>query len=187
MHLLPGVLTLLLAAGPAAAGISDLAGAWQGTVVTTPDNCAWKVNASAKERNGLLMGNFSYSGPCAKGVGTGLFTASPEEGGCYAVSAGVRGLPKMNFTACFVNENHLTFESLLLSGSLKLTPDKRSAAFIASSPLGSARGTLKKIFSPPSSAGKKGSKGAPDAKTKPLKPPTLEIYDGSRQGSPQRP
>jgi len=187
MHLLPGLLTLLLAAGPAAAGIADLAGAWQGTVVTTPDNCAWKVTASAKERDGVLMGNFSYSGPCAKGIGTGLFTARPLEGGCYAVSAGVRNLPKMNFNACFVNENHLTFESLLLSGSLKLSADKRSAAFIGSSPLGSARGTLKKISNPPSSAGKKGKKGAPDDETKNLKPPTLEIYGGSRQGSPQRP
>jgi hypothetical protein len=187
MHILPRVLTaLLLAAGPAAAApvVKDLAGTWQGPVSTTPDGCSWKVTASVKERSGYLMGNFNYSGPCSKGMNTGSFTARPAEGGCYSVNAGVPGLPKLNFSACFLDESRVVFESMIIKGSLKIAGDRRSLVFESSSLLGGARGTLKKTWSPPASAGqkgkegKKGKKGKTNAKPKPLKAPTLEIYGG---------
>jgi hypothetical protein len=185
MHILPRVLTaLLLAAGTAAAApaVKDLAGTWQGPVRTTPDGCSWRVTASVKERGGFLMGNFSYSGPCSKGLKTGSFTARPAEGNCYSVNAGVPGLPKLTFSACFLNAKHIVFESMMIKGSVKIAADGRSLTFQSSSMLGGAAGTLKKTWSPPAGTGgkkaDKGKKGKTNAEPKPLKAPTLEIHGG---------
>ena len=60
MHLLPGVLTLLLAAPAAASPITPLAGHWSGTAYTSADKCSWKVSGFMKEeKNGDGAGEFS--------------------------------------------------------------------------------------------------------------------------------
>ncbi len=181
MHLLPGVLALLLlAAAPAgAARLADFAGSWLGAVRTTPNNCAWKVNSQIKERNNLMRGAFNFNGPC--GSGTGSFTAGPAgEYNCYTVNAGVPGLPKLTFLACFVSENEVQLRSVFLNGTVKISEDKRQAVFDARALVGTSRGKFKKVSSPPAkAAGKKGSKGGSDAEK--LKPPTLEIHGGGHK------
>lgn len=179
MHLLPGVLALLLAAAPAsAARLGDFAGSWAGDVQTTPNNCAWKVKSLIKERNNLMRGTFSFSGAC--GSGTGNFTAGPAgEYNCYSVNAGVPGLPKLTFLACFVGENEVQLRSVFLNGSVKISEDKRVAVFEARALVGTSRGKFRKASAPPAAAGKKGPKGGSDDKNT-LKPPTLEIHGGSR-------
>jgi len=179
MHLLPGVLALLLAAAPAnAARLADFAGAWTGTVLTTPGNCSWKVNSHIKERNNLMMGTFNFNGSC--GSGTGSFSAGPAgEYNCYTVIAGVHSLPKFTFLACFVSENEVRLKSAFVNGSIKITEDKRLAVFDARALVGTSRGKFRKVSPRPAAAGKKGAKGGSDAE-KELKPPTLEIHGGGR-------
>lgn len=178
MHLLPGVLALLLlAAAPAgAARLADFAGSWTGSVLTTPGNCSWKVNSQIKERNNLMRGTFNFNGPC--GSGTGNFMAGPAgEHNCYTVNAGVPGLPKLSFLACFVSEGEVRLKSAFINGSVKISEDKRTAVFDARALVGTSRGKFRKVSSPPAkAAGKKGSKGGSDAEK--LKPPTLEIHGG---------
>ncbi|HAN05985.1 MAG TPA: hypothetical protein DCW72_08160 [Elusimicrobia bacterium] len=181
MHLLPGVLALLLlAAAPAgAATLADFAGAWTGAVQTTPKACSWKVNSRIKERNNLMMGSFNFKGPC--GSGTGSFTAGPAgEYNCYTVNAGVPGLPRLTFLACFVSETEVRLKSVFLNGSVKISEDKRTAVFDASALVGTSRGKFRRVSPQPAKSGaKKGAKGGSDAE-KELKPPTLEIHGGGR-------
>ncbi|PKM97229.1 MAG: hypothetical protein CVU79_09390 [Elusimicrobia bacterium HGW-Elusimicrobia-3] len=180
MHILPGVLALLLAAAPAgAARLADFSGSWTGAVITTPGDCSWKVTSLIKERNNLMRGSFSFNGPC--GGGTGTFMAGPAgEYNCYTVNAGVPGLPKLTFLACFVSESEVRLKSAFINGSIKISEDKRVAVFEASALVGTSRGKFRKNSSPPArAAGKKGSKGGSDAKK--LKPPTLEIHGGSHK------
>ena len=178
MHLLPGVLALLLlAAAPAgAARLADFAGSWLGAVQTTPNSCSWKVNSLIKERNNLMRGTFNFNGPC--GGGTGSFTAGPAgEYNCYTVNAGVPGLPKLTFLACFVSEGEVRLKSVFLNGSVKISEDKRQAVFEASALVGTSRGKFRKVSPRPAKGGaQKGTKGGSDAEK--LKPPTLEIHGG---------
>jgi hypothetical protein len=168
IRLLPLAL-LMLAAAPASADprVVNFAGVWKGPVSTTPNGCTWQVTANVVEKEGFALGNFSYSGPCAKGLQTGTFRARPTSPACYQVDAGVPGMPKMQFTACFNDDGSVTFDSLLVKGSVKLSEKNRKAALSSTSLLGGASGTLLKTMAPPPGKGAK-------KKTPAVKPVTLQ-------------
>lgn len=154
-----GILVLLLAAAaPASADprVRVLAGVWKGPVSTTPNGCTWQVTANVVEKDGFALGNFSYSGPCAKGLQTGTFRARPVSPACYQVNAGVPGMPELQFSACFEPDGNVTFDSPLIKGSVKLSEENRKAALGATSLLGGAAGTLfKTVKTPPAKDAKK--------------------------------
>lgn len=159
MSLQSGILVLLLAAAaPASADprVRNFAGVWKGPVSTTPNGCTWQVTAAVTEKNGFATGSFTYFGPCAKGLQSGTFRARPVSPVCYQVNAGVPGMPKMQFSACFEPDGNVTFDSLLIKGSLKLSEENRKAALSSTSLLGGAAGTLRKTMkTPPAKDAKK--------------------------------
>ena len=151
MNLLPQALALLLAAAaPASADprVRNFAGVWKGPVSTTPNGCTWQVSANVAEKEGFALGSFTYSGPCAKGLQSGTFRAKPTSRTCYLVDAGVPGMPKLRFSACFSDDGTVTFDSMLIKGSVKLSEENRKAALSATSMLGGAAGTLRKAMAP---------------------------------------
>jgi len=160
---------LLYTAAPASADprLRNFTGVWKGPVSTTPNGCTWQVTANVVEKDGFAMGNFSYSGPCAKGLRTGTFRARPTSPACYQVTAGGPGMPNLQFSACFKPDGNVIFDSLLIKGSVKLSADNRKAAFVSTSLLGGAAGTLLKTMKTPQA---KGSKKSPAV----MKPVTLQ-------------
>lgn len=161
---------LLAAAAPAAADprARNFAGVWKGPVTSTPNNCVWQVTASVLEKNAYANGTFNYSGPCGRGLQSGTFSARPTGPNCYDVSAGVPGMPKLQFAACFKSNGDVELDSMLLKGSVRLSEENRKAEFSAQSMLGGAAGTLRKTMTPPPGKGPK--KKAPA----PVKPPSLQ-------------
>ncbi len=180
MHILQGALVLsLFCALPAhSAGdprIKTLAGAWKGSVTTSPDGCAWDVKANVLEKQSYLTGSFNYSGPCSKGVNSGTFNAAPSSQGCFSIAAFIPGIPKMQLSACFDENGSLVFNSMLLNGSLSFQEEGLKASLYAKSLIGSASGSFRKQFKDPAAkAGKKGNKNVQSPKNRPLK-----IYGGS--------
>lgn len=171
MKILPPLLALLLtAAAPAAADprVRNLAGVWKGPVTAKPNNCAWQVTASVVEKNAFASGTFNYSGPCGRGLQSGTFSARPSGPNCYDVSAGVPGMPKLQFAACFRENGDVEIDSMIMKGGVRLSEQNRRADFSAMSLLGSAAGTLRKTMSPPPG---KGAKKSPAAA---VKPPALQ-------------
>lgn len=157
MHILPGLLTLLLAAPAAASPITPLAGNWRGTAETSSDGCSWKVSGFMnEEKGGDGAGEFSYSGPCSKEAKRGIFRGSPSGGSCYktGVVVGERGV---EVSVCFVTPGEAVIKSPMLNGTLKISGDRRTVVFRSSSiVVGSAEGRLRKVPSP--SSGEAGTK-----------------------------
>jgi len=173
MHILPGalILALLFAAPAHSAGdprIKTLAGVWRGTVTTSPDGCAWDVKANVTEKLGYATGNFTYSGPCSRGLKIGTFNASPAGQGCFSLNVNVPGMPKMQLSACFDSQGNLSFGSMLLNGTLRFAEESTKAGLEAKSPLGSAAGEFAKAKAPAAAVGKKGRKNAQSLKARPL-------------------
>lgn len=163
---------LTLAAAPASADprVINFAGVWKGPVSTTPNGCTWQVSANVVEKAGFALGNFTYSGPCARGLQSGTFRAKPTSRTCYQVDASVPGMPKTQFSACFNDDGSVTFDSLLIKGSVRLSEKNRKAALSATSLLGGAAGTLLKTMAP-----KPGKD--PKKKAAAVKPVTLQRAD----------
>lgn len=160
---------LLAAAAPASADprVHNFAGVWKGPVTATP-NCVWQVTASVTEKNAFASGNFTYSGPCARGLQSGTFSARPSDRNCYDVRAGVPGMPKLQFAACFKENGDVEIDSMIMKGGVRLSEENRKADFSAQSLLGTAAGTLRKTMTPPP------AKGAKKKPVSAVKPPTLQ-------------
>lgn len=186
MHLLPGVLTLLLAVPAAASPITPMAGHWRGRVTTSPGNCNWAVTASVREGEDGAAGDFSYSGPCYREVTRGTFTLRPAEGSCYALTANVPGLPALEMTLCVLSASKAAISSPLFNGEITLSKDGRIAGFRVSALVGGAFGTLRKITGAKKGgtakgAGEKsGNKPKVDQNVlrKGISRPTLEVHGG---------
>lgn len=180
MHILQGALILaLFCSAPAhSAGdarIKGLAGLWKGSVTTSPDGCDWGVTANVLEKQGYLTGNFNYSGPCAKGLNAGTFNAAPSGQGCFSIAAFIPGLPRIQLSACFDEAGVLVFNSMFLSGTLKVLDEGRRADLGAKSLLGGASGSFRKQFKgQPAKDGKKGKSNVQPVKSRPL-----EVHGGS--------
>ncbi len=178
MYILPCVLALLslMPAAPLSAaepGLKVLVGMWRGSVTTEPPACAWKISAHITEKLGFARGGFTSSGPCGKGVKAGTFSARPTEPGCYAIDAGIPGLPRQQLSACFNPAGDLVFNSMLFTGKLTFSEDGRTAGLLANSLVGSASGSLKKRGAPAANSGKKEKKNG-----RPVKKEHAEVYVG---------
>lgn len=177
MHILPGFLILCLAAGPASAAgspaLKTFAGSWKGSVTTETNGCVWQVNGLIKEKAGHGSGNFSYTGPCDGGIKTGTFSAKPGGGGCYSATVALPGLPPLPVTACFGPPDTLTFDSMMVKGTLKLSDHNNKADLRSQSLAGAASGSFKRVVAAPAAAGK----GKKHEKTS--KPVQTEVLIGS--------
>lgn len=176
MHILPGLLTVLLAApcGAAApqarASLDPFAGVWKGTVTTAPGSCVWEVSGQIMKKAAGAEGHFSYSGTCDETRRTAVFSAVPRSRGCYTASVPMAAMPSLRLTACIGPAGTLTFDSELLKGSLKLSEENTRAELTTTYKDGDASGTLQRI------AG--GEKKKPADAEKPGKPEKADVLIG---------
>jgi len=164
MHILPSILTLLLAFGPGSAtageiSLESLRGAWTGKVKST-DDCVWTVDSAVRGKNGTVSGTFSYKGKCAPKKRTGTFVARPsKKRGRFTATAAVPGMPKIRMTGSFDKTGLVKFSCLAFKGTLRLSKDLASAKLAVDAGMGGASGTLKSV---PGDTGDAGGETAVD-------------------------
>lgn len=146
---------------PKGASPDAMVGVWKGKFKSTPDNCAWGVQAAVKGKKGVLTGNFSYDGKCADEERIGSFTTEPAEPGCLSVTVEIEGMPEITMMSCMDSKGLVTFECPAFKGTVRFSPDGSSCKVVVNAGMGGATGTLNRISkNPASGAGKSRKKQA---------------------------
>jgi len=142
-----------------------MVGVWKGKFKSTPDNCAWNVQASVKGKRGVLAGNFSYDGKCSDEARPGTFTTEPSEPGWLSVIVEIEGMPEITMTSCMDSKGVATFECPAFKGTVRFSPDGSSCKVVVDAGMGGATGTLSRVSKKPASgAGKSRKKKATEEK-----------------------
>ena len=150
---------------PGASPDDAMVGVWKGKFKSTPDNCAWDVQAAVKGKRGVITGTFTYAGPCSAKKRPGTFTAKPAEPGCLAVTVEIKDMPKITMKSCMDDKGVATFTCPAFKGTVRFAKDGSSCKVVVDAGMGGATGTLKRTSRNPDAGGGKARKKQPTEET----------------------